>query len=194
MRDIGRRTVIANPVFVVFSQNADELTAGTPARRFQWCHTVVGHANSARGQRNAMPELSPGGTPLLLLLLLLSAAAGFDDDETVDRSITGGPVAATDRSTAIPPTTIALLAVRRPRVTSHDDDDHDDHDDDDNDVAEDPTDRYRPTVLRKTVRRRAHGARLSVNILLHALSEFADHQVRHRRLYTTICSHLTPSF
>jgi len=46
-----------------------------------------------------------------------------------------------------------------------------------NDSAEEPTDDGRPSVFRETLRGGAHGARLPVHILLHALPEFTDRQV-----------------
>jgi len=46
-----------------------------------------------------------------------------------------------------------------------------------NDGAEEPSDDGWPSVFRETLRGGAHGARLPVHILLHALPEFADRQV-----------------
>ncbi|KAL4118984.1 hypothetical protein QTP88_011862 [Uroleucon formosanum] len=46
-----------------------------------------------------------------------------------------------------------------------------------NDSAKEPTDDGRPAVFRETLRGSAHGARLPVHILLHALPEFTDRQL-----------------
>lgn len=46
-----------------------------------------------------------------------------------------------------------------------------------NDSAKEPAAVGRPSVFRETLRGRAHGARLPVHILLHALPEFTDCEV-----------------
>lgn len=131
--------------------------------------------------RDAMPELSPGA-----LLLFAAAAAnrrrrrddngGYRHSEFA-ASVTVTVPAPADAAGAVPAplrpvTRHCQRRRRRRRVTTRA-----------NDRApqEPPTD-GRPTVFRETLRGRAHGARIPVHILLHALPEFANRQV-----YNIVC-------
>lgn len=120
--------------------------------------------------RDAMPELSPGA-----LLLFVAAAANRrrrrcrrDDDGYRRCEFAASVVAfpADAAGAALAPLRFVTRHRHHRRVTRANDRAH-----------EPPTDGGRPTVLCETLRGRAHGARLPVHILLHALPEFAHRQV-----------------
>lgn len=127
-----------------------------------------------------MPELSPGA----LLFIATSAAPDLrhhryrcpldvdDDNHFAASSTTVTFPAAGASATSSAVDRLAFSAYRRGRLI-----DVSAVADRPNDSAEEPSDDGRPSVFRETLRGGAHGARLPVHILLHALPEFADRQV-----------------
>lgn len=131
-----------------------------------------------------MPELSPGA----LLFFVTSAApddhrhryrcpSDEDDDNDNDFAASSATtvtfpaagVSATSSATADRPASF-VYRLRRLIDASAATDRR-------NDSAEEPADDGRPSVFSETLRGSAHGARLPVHILLHALSEFTDRQL-----------------
>lgn len=138
-----------------------------------------------------MPELSPGA----LLFIATSAAPDrryrcpldVDDDDhrhfaAASSTTVTFPAAGASATSSAAVDRLAFSVYRRGRLI-----DASAVADRQNDSAEKPSDDGRPSVFRETLRGGAHGARLPVHILLHALPEFADRQVHtETRIYSLI--------